>query len=69
MGKTVKLYKCLNCGFIFKQPVVKYVQRALNPGKLWAIAREALYYPVAVCPRCGSDAIVQVTKEVEDEVR
>jgi len=58
---SVKLYKCLNCGFKFKKPKIKWIPRDdLIPGKLYAIAPEALYNPVAVCPNCGSDAIVEI---------
>lgn len=62
----MSLYKCLNCGFIFRQPIVKWRQRALNPGRIYAIAMEALYYPMYVCPKCGSDAIKEIS---EEEVR
>ena len=57
------LYKCLNCGFVFREPVVKWRQTPLNPGRVYAIAREALYYPVHVCPRCGSDAIEEIEEK------
>lgn len=57
-----ELYRCLNCGFIFKRPVVKWVPRSLNPGKAWAIAPDAMYVPVEVCPKCGSDAIRKLPK-------
>ena len=56
----VKVFKCLNCGFIFKEPKVEWRQKPLNPGVLWAIAGEVMYYPVQVCPRCGNDAITEV---------
>ena len=36
----MKAYRCLNCGFVFRNPKVVYRQRALNPGRVWAIARE-----------------------------
>jgi len=45
---------------------VKWRQRALNPGRIYAIAMEALYYPMYVCPKCGSDAIKEIS---EEEVR
>ena len=61
--KKLKVFRCLNCGFVFKTPEIKWVPRGdLNPGKLYAIAPEALYVPMAVCPRCKSDAIVEVEK-------
>ncbi|MBW2672656.1 MAG: hypothetical protein JRD89_04460 [Deltaproteobacteria bacterium] len=49
--------KCKNCGFVFELPRTEWRPRSLNPGRLYALAPEALYYPVEVCPRCGSDAI------------
>ena len=61
----MKVFKCLNCGFVFREPKVEWRQRSLNPGALWAIAREAMYYPVQVCPRCGSDAITEVELDKE----
>jgi len=59
------MMKCLNCGFIFRVPKIDYERAPLNPGVLYAIAREALYRPKMVCPRCGSDAIVKY-KEAEE---
>ena len=53
------MYRCLNCGLVFMFPRVVWRPRPLNPGRAWAIAGEVLYYPVAVCPRCKSDAIVR----------
>jgi len=61
----MKAYRCLNCGFVFRNPKVVYRQRALNPGRVWAIARAALYVPIAVCPKCESDAIKQI--EIEEK--
>ena len=50
------MFKCLNCGFIFKNP--DYKQRSLPKGAIYAIDPRALNIPV--CPKCGSDAIVEV---------
>jgi len=63
----IGLYKCLNCGFVFRTPKIVYRQKALNPGEVYAIDMRALYYPLAVCPRCGSDAIKRI-KEPEKDV-
>ena len=68
-GRTVelakeRLYKCLNCGFIFRQPEVVYKMRPINPGTTYlAIDTRALYYGVYTCPRCGSDAIEPITEK------
>jgi DNA-directed RNA polymerase subunit RPC12/RpoP len=51
------IYKCLNCGFKFRTPKVEYRRVPLNPGGVYAIDPRALYHPIAVCPKCGSDAI------------
>jgi len=61
--KKVKVYECLNCGFVFKTPKYEWRKRPLNPGEVWSIQRSALYYKIDVCPKCGSDAIIE--KEVK----
>ena len=59
----MKVFKCLNCGFVFKTPKIIYVEKPTNPGVIQAIAREALYMPKQVCPKCESDAIKE--EEIE----
>lgn len=54
------MYVCKNCGFKFNTPEIEWRHRKLNPGVLLAIDRQALYYPLKVCPRCKSDAIEEV---------
>lgn len=57
----MKIYRCMNCGFIFKTPEIKWKHRDdLNPGRIYAIDPEALYKPQPVCPKCGSDAIQEL---------
>jgi len=64
----VKVFKCLNCGFIFKTPKIEWSGRDdLNPRKLYAIAPEALYIPRQVCPKCGSDALQEVEIQAQKQ--
>ena len=61
----MKVKKCLNCGFIFSQGKLRRALGVKHPG--------AYYNPLSpipdtpfieeVCPRCGSDAIVEIDKE------
>ena len=54
----MKVYKCLNCGFVFKEP--KVVFRPIPAPPYTPILHTNPYYPVYVCPKCGSDAIKEV---------
>lgn len=54
----MKIYRCLNCGFKFKTPIVKHRKISLPPeSEVWCVYPKYLYYPIYVCPKCGSDAI------------
>jgi len=41
-------------------PKIIWRQRDVNPGRALYIDPRALYYPVPVCPKCGSDAITPI---------
>ena len=60
-----KLFRCLNCGFIFKNPKMIF-RSPVPPGEPILIDRRALYVPA--CPKCGSDAIVPISTPIKNEV-
>jgi len=46
------MFKCLNCGFVFKNP--EYKRKPIPKREMYI---ERVAEEVAVCPKCGSDAI------------
>lgn len=58
------IYRCLNCGFIFSTPEIRWFMKPINPGNRYILVDpRALYYSVPVCPKCSSDAIRKIGEE------